>query len=160
MKYKLLSPLKAIHKYCVWCVGGQSRKLDVLCAGEECGCPLYPYRHGRDELTSKDIRIVVLGEGIKVENYSPLKAIRYKCLDCSGGSKSEVRSCICYENNPEKVDHCPLWDFREGHNPHRKGVGNKKAKPPMRGSKTSELTDNKAKNSPSHEQGKALFKKS
>lgn len=40
-------------------------------------------------------------------NRSPLKAIRNKCLDCSGGMRSEVRLC------PQK--NCPLWPFRSGH---------------------------------------------
>ena len=40
-------------------------------------------------------------------NRSPLKAIRNKCLDCSGGMRNEVRLC------PQKT--CPLWPFRSGH---------------------------------------------
>jgi hypothetical protein len=37
---------------------------------------------------------------------SPLRAIREKCIDCSGGSVAEVRRC-------EAVA-CPLWPFRAG----------------------------------------------
>lgn len=37
------------------------------------------------------------------------KAIRLKCLDCSGGSASEVRECI--------IPLCPLWPFRMGSKP-------------------------------------------
>ena len=33
-----------------------------------------------------------------------LKAIRLKCYDCSGGSRSEVRKCT--------VESCPLFPFR------------------------------------------------
>ena len=40
-------------------------------------------------------------------NRSPLKAIRAKCLHCSGDSKHEVRMC--------PVKSCPLWPFRSGH---------------------------------------------
>lgn len=40
---------------------------------------------------------------------SPLKAIRLKCLDCSCGSSNEVKLC--------PVEKCPLYPFREGHNP-------------------------------------------
>lgn len=40
---------------------------------------------------------------------SPLKAIRLKCLDCSGGSFNEVKLC--------PVEKCPLYPFREGRNP-------------------------------------------
>lgn len=37
---------------------------------------------------------------------TPLKAIRAKCLDCSGGSAKEVREC------PAKD--CPLYEYRSG----------------------------------------------
>jgi len=118
-----LTYLKAIHKYCVWCVAGQYRKLDELCAGEESGCPLYPFRHGENTLrgTNKEVEIVVCGEKIKVKNYTPLKAIRQKCIDCSGGNRSEIRNCIYYEGNPEGVEPCPLWIYRMGKNPYLKG---------------------------------------
>jgi hypothetical protein len=40
---------------------------------------------------------------------SPIKAIRAKCVDCSGGSWAEARLC--------SLTHCALWAFRMGHNP-------------------------------------------
>jgi hypothetical protein len=40
-----------------------------------------------------------------------LKAIRAKCIDCSGGSADEARKCT--------VLGCALWPFRMGTNPHR-----------------------------------------
>ena len=40
---------------------------------------------------------------------SPIRAIRSKCLDCSGGVVSEVRKCIAVT--------CSLWPFRMGSNP-------------------------------------------
>lgn len=40
---------------------------------------------------------------------SPLKAIRFNCLDCSGGSAQEVNLC--------PVETCPLWGFRFGRKP-------------------------------------------
>lgn len=40
---------------------------------------------------------------------SALKAIRLKCLDCCCGSSNEVKLCT--------VAGCPLYPFREGHNP-------------------------------------------
>lgn len=45
---------------------------------------------------------------------SPVKAIKIKCLDCSGGVKKEVRECIIMD--------CPLYLFRLGKNPNRKGL--------------------------------------
>ncbi len=47
---------------------------------------------------------------------SPLKSIRLKCLDCSNGSASEVRNCV--------ITNCPLYEFRLGKNPNRRGIGN------------------------------------
>lgn len=43
---------------------------------------------------------------------SALKAIRLKCLDCCCGSSNEVKLCT--------VSRCPLYPFREGHNPFTK----------------------------------------
>lgn len=43
---------------------------------------------------------------------SPIKAVRKKCLDCSGGSSDEVRKC--------DIADCPLHPFRFGRNPYRK----------------------------------------
>jgi hypothetical protein len=39
------------------------------------------------------------------------RAIRHKCLDCSGGSPAEVRDCL--------VRNCALFPFRMGKNPWR-----------------------------------------
>lgn len=42
---------------------------------------------------------------------NPMKAIRLKCLDCSGGSSNEVKECPCTT--------CALYPFRAGKNPFR-----------------------------------------
>ena len=42
---------------------------------------------------------------------SPLKALRQRCLDCSGGSPNEVTLCA--------AESCPSWPFRLGKNPYR-----------------------------------------
>lgn len=42
---------------------------------------------------------------------NPVKAIREKCLDCCGGSPSEVKLCTC--------SNCALYPFRFGKNPYR-----------------------------------------
>ncbi len=46
---------------------------------------------------------------------TPLKAIRAKCLDCAGGSCTEVRLC--------PNEDCPLHFFRAGKNSNRAGIG-------------------------------------
>lgn len=47
----------------------------------------------------------------ETSNPNPVKAIRLKCLDCSGGSSNEVDKC--------PVKQCPIWPFRYGRNPFR-----------------------------------------
>lgn len=47
---------------------------------------------------------------------TPLKAIRFKCLDCCGGQANEVRLCSCVD--------CTLYPFRMGKNPALAGKGN------------------------------------
>jgi hypothetical protein len=41
-----------------------------------------------------------------MERLSRTKAIRMKCLDCSGGQQAEVRKC--------PATNCPLWRYRMG----------------------------------------------
>ena len=48
---------------------------------------------------------------------TPLRAIREKCLDCCCGSALEVKLC--------PVKDCAIYPFRDGHNPNRKGIGNR-----------------------------------
>ena len=40
---------------------------------------------------------------------TPVKAIRAKCLDCTGHQSKEVRECPVY--------HCPCWPYRMGRRP-------------------------------------------
>ena len=47
---------------------------------------------------------------------TPLKAIRKKCLDCMSSSTNEVKLCLSED--------CPLFVYRFGKNPARKGIGN------------------------------------
>jgi hypothetical protein len=46
-----------------------------------------------------------------IEASPVLDAIRAKCIDCSGGSRSEVAKCVSVA--------CTLWPFRMGTNPFR-----------------------------------------
>lgn len=40
---------------------------------------------------------------------TPVKSIRWKCLDCQGGQGAEIRRCGIYT--------CPLWPYRMGRRP-------------------------------------------
>jgi len=57
------------------------------------------------------------GGGTKVVSLSPLKAIRYQCLECLGWSAYEVKNCT------SKL--CSLYLYRFGTNPERKRIGGK-----------------------------------
>ena len=47
---------------------------------------------------------------------TPVKAIKKHCLECSGNSKKELRECV--------INNCPLYPYRMGKNPNRKGIKN------------------------------------
>jgi hypothetical protein len=50
-------------------------------------------------------------------NLTPLKAIRLQCIECMGFSAFDVKGCT----SPL----CSLYPYRDGHDPERKGIGNK-----------------------------------
>lgn len=56
-------------------------------------------------------------EGDFLKRLTPIKAIRAKCMDCSAGQPSEIRNCLVID--------CPLYIYRFGKNPNRKGIGRK-----------------------------------
>lgn len=51
-----------------------------------------------------------------MEIQRPLKAIRSKCLDCSGGQPKEIRFC--------QISTCTLWPYRMGKRPVKNIQGN------------------------------------
>lgn len=55
----------------------------------------------------------------KMKTLTPIKAIRKKCLECSGGQYSEIRNCTGTE--------CPLYPYRLGKRPKPVGIGLKDA---------------------------------
>jgi hypothetical protein len=62
---------------------------------------------GRDPRQMSGDELVALGHA----PMSPLRALRLRCIDCSGGSANEVRFCTAVR--------CPAWPFRMGRNPWR-----------------------------------------
>ena len=66
-----ITPLKSIRKYCLWCMNGQMREIN-LCVSSNCFFFKYRLNKGRPKL----------------------HIIRQKCLDCSGGSKAEIKGCL------------------------------------------------------------------
>lgn len=98
-----MSPLEAIRKRCMDCRGfnwSEVRDCDpTFEQGQE--CPLYPYRFGSRPKEKPEL--------------TTLKAIRAFCLHCCNDSAYEVNLC--------PAEDCPIWEFRDGHNPNRKGMG-------------------------------------
>jgi hypothetical protein len=69
-----------------------------------------PYESDGGHVIGRDPRQVPLAE-IRLLQHpeSPIKAIRAKCVDCSGGNAAEARKCTAV--------FCPLWPMRMGVSP-------------------------------------------
>lgn len=106
------SPLRAIRRYCVdWCMCRQDNDVK-LC--DVTDCPLHQLRLGR-----------------KVPGIRPLKQIRLKCLDCSGGNPYDVKDCYASDKTVDtktifQGTYCQLYIFRFGKNPRLAGKISKK----------------------------------
>src|SRR5262245_44525898 len=85
-------------------------------------CPLWPFRHGyrptaedKTAVTNRPLypqeRCATAGAG------TTLRAIRLRCLDCSGNRGDAARSCEFGPNHPEP---CALHPYRLGRNPNIK----------------------------------------
>lgn len=48
----------------------------------------------------------------------PCQAIMRFCLDCIKARKGDPANCT--------MDRCPLFPYRQGHNPARKGIGGRR----------------------------------
>lgn len=102
-----MTPLEAIHRFCVVCVGSPFGIRD--CGGDKClngGCDkngfcwFYPYRIGNGRPS--------------------VKLIRRYCVYCQGDRTDFVKECFGKD--------CPLHDYRMGTNPKRAGIAGNFAK--------------------------------
>lgn len=95
-----LTPKTSVIAYCRECTSGLNNPEKIeACQGDQAkpaACPLYPYRLGQKRVT--------------------VKVLRKFCLQCQGDSPG-VKDCPSSD--------CPLYDFRYGTNPARKGTRNK-----------------------------------
>jgi hypothetical protein len=71
---------------------------------------------GRDPRRMTGDELTALGH----QRMGPLKALRLRCVDCSGGLANEVRLCTAVQ--------CPAWPFRMGKNPWRGPVSEARRK--------------------------------
>ena len=102
-----MTPLKAIRLRCLDCKETTTEirncefgKDDPSNANSPKACPLYPFRMQKKEVKG-----------------STLKAIRKYCLWCMNGQANEIQLCPSMD--------CPLYQYRFGKNPARKGIGGK-----------------------------------
>jgi hypothetical protein len=102
----------------LWCCKGSSQEV-ALCTAK--ACPSWSFRFGHKPadgiITEQGNTLLhplewrMTAAEFHAKWHSPLKAIKRKCLDCSGASKSGVRNCA--------FNDCALHAFRQGKNPHR-----------------------------------------
>lgn len=75
-----------------------------------CNCDL---TFAPDTLSPKVAASTALNANNGVKQLTPMRSIRHKCLDCSGGSFIEVKLCT--------VTGCALWPYRLGRRPVKGG---------------------------------------
>jgi hypothetical protein len=105
-----VGPLKAIRRHCLDCAGTSTEV--ALCVSK--ACPLLTLRFGHRpdpdliaDVGATPAHPVELGKAqAEIATGSRLKAIRTKCLDCSGNNIAEVRGC--------RHATCDLHPFRMG----------------------------------------------
>jgi hypothetical protein len=110
----MITPLEAIHKFCVTCVGSPFEVKD--CGGDAC------LNGGRDKNGVCWFYKYRLGKG-----RPSVKLIRKMCLWCQGDSKELVRECV-EDGKHTGLPACALWPYRMGINPKRAEIG---GKPPV-----------------------------
>ena len=95
---RTLSPLKAVRAHCLGCCNGSSHEVS-LCVSKS--CPLWLFRFGHkptpDEIEAVADVAVHPGEAVtsqaELHRYSALRAVRLRCVECSGGSVRAVAGC-------------------------------------------------------------------
>jgi hypothetical protein len=111
------SPLKAVRHHCLWCCNGSSNEV-ALCPATQ--CPLWALRFGKRPTPEILEALADVGRTYPLEDPMPAaevaqgsrtKAIRRRCLDCSGYSTQEVKDC--------KFATCDLYPYRLGKSPNR-----------------------------------------
>jgi hypothetical protein len=113
---KSVGPLRALRRHCLWCCNGSAQEVKLCPA---MSCPLWPFRLGHRpapeaKAAAADIKLYPFerpGRGVEFHDTggTALKAIRRRCIDCSGGSQIAANACT--------VSECDLHPFRKGKNP-------------------------------------------
>ena len=96
-----MTPSKAIRLECKWCTGSIR---GISCYSKIC------------KLNNKSSV-----QGIQGQALSPLRRIKLHCMDCVE-TRQEVRDCTGKLLSEDRL--CNLHQYRFGHNPKQKGIGN------------------------------------
>jgi hypothetical protein len=109
------TPLRAVRQHCLECCNGNHRAVRNCPA---VNCPLWPHRHGHrpnaeEKAAASELPVYPLERNLG--GASALRAVRRRCIDCSGGTDAEVRSC---QYGPNHSAPCSLHPFRGGSNPY------------------------------------------
>ena len=88
-----ITPLTAIRRFCKECVGGNTTEIETCSVKGE--CVFFPYRNGKGRPS--------------------IQLIRKKCVECMGNDRNAITECSMIT--------CPLYPYRFGTNPARKGIG-------------------------------------
>jgi hypothetical protein len=103
------TPLRAVRRHCLSCCDGSFTEVR-LCTAKS--CPLWPFRHGRRPIAQEKAAVAerpVYPLERSLAGASALRAIRRRCIDCSGNNDAEVRSCAYGPNHSAP---CSLHAFR------------------------------------------------
>jgi hypothetical protein len=102
--------------HCLWCCNGNPNEVR-LCVSKS--CPLWPFRLGHRPTAEHKAEVAdrvlhpaerqITGKAFHDAGGTALKAIRLRCLDCSGASPPEAAG---YRHTD-----CDLHQFRFGKNP-------------------------------------------
>lgn len=97
------TPLQAVRHFCLDCCCEVSKEVE-LCPAET--CPIWPFRFGSYPADHQGTKSV-------------LRPIKEKCGDCMPESfKPGTKAVVDCEKKC-----CPIWPYRLGTNPKRKGLG-------------------------------------
>jgi hypothetical protein len=116
---KSVGPLRALRRHCLWCCNGSAHEVKLCPA---MSCPLWAFRFGHrpaaeEKAAAAEVKLYPLerasmGAEFLAKGGTTLKAIRRRCLDCSGGSQVAANACAASD--------CDLHPFRKGKNPNFK----------------------------------------
>jgi hypothetical protein len=116
---KSVGPLRALRNHCLWCCNGSAHEVK-LCPITS--CPLWAFRLGHrpapeEKAAVAEVKLyplerATMGAEFFAKGGTALKAIRRRCMDCSGGSQVAANACTARG--------CDLHSFRKGKNPNFK----------------------------------------